>query len=136
MSGCSLGRTEGLFWIEPIPVDSISYKPRKSWVAEPARHGIDFRFVTAEGITPKIVKSLEEGAPYTRTGTKVQREYQDHFSVSRTEQIVDHSATPHYLQLADLELPVDPFVEDHAIPLSQRATQENQRLDADSEVID
>jgi hypothetical protein len=129
-------RHDELDWLEPIPKDSIPLASLETWCREKCELGKHLRFITVEEITPEIIGSLKEGAPYTQPGTQSQRKYANLFSVSRTEQFVDHCAIPDFVQFTDIEIPVDPYAENRAIPIAQRTTRENIILDNTEDRID
>jgi hypothetical protein len=123
--------TKRVRWLDPEPIDPIDFRPMELTICEPFPLDRDLRRISTMEITPEIIDQLQRGAPYPVRGSPDARKYAEGFSISLTEDLVDRAATPHAIHLTETEIPVDPFIDQTAKPLSSRRTSENRLLDED-----
>lgn len=116
-------------WVPARAAQLVDYEPVDSVVPDNWKLDQDLRIVTAQEITPEIIAELEDGAPYESRGTTDEQKYANILSVSITEALVDKARTPHIIHFTDTDFSVDPFSDQHAKPLKERATSENELLD-------
>jgi hypothetical protein len=131
MEVCFEVSTTRVQWLDPEPVDPIDYRPMEVTICDPFPLDRDLRRISTMEITPQVIDQLQHGAPYMVQGSPDARKYAEGFSISLTEDLVDRAATPHLVHHTETEIPVDPFIDEKAKPLSSRRTSENKLLDDD-----